>query len=203
MKRLWCFFTALVLLALAGCNNIDPGVRDDAGSSAYSSGEQSAPIPAYIDADVLAHRSYELRYLLAQERFSSPDDISVNALVQFAFCHIYYADLTAMPRSGNRLRQATPEEIRLQLLKYFGTVSADITGADLYNAGKGWFERWGRLYGTEIYYEAAVSRAGADTYQVRTTFFTDADQTEVQGKTVLTVQDVDGHVQIRRLTSSK
>lgn len=44
---------------------------------------------------------------------------------------------------------------------------------------------------------------GADTYQVRTTFFTDADKTEVQGKTVLTVQDVDGHVQIRRLTSSK
>ena len=192
MKRLWCFFTALVLLSLAGCNNIDPGVRDDAGSSAYSSGEQSAPIPAYIDAD-----------LLAQERFSSPDDISVNALVQFAFCHIYYADLTAMPRSGNRLRQATPEEIRLQLLKYFGTVSADITGADLYNAGKGCFEMWEPLYGTEIYYETAVNRAGANTYQVRTTFFTDADKTEVQGKTVLTVQDVDGHVQIRRLASSK
>lgn len=205
MKRLFCIAAALLLLVLAGCSNTDPGIRKDTSSASeeLGSADSDRPIPDYIDADALAHRSYELRYLLAQTKFDTPEDISVSALVQFAFCHIYYEDLTAMPRTGSRLRETSADEIRLQLLKYFGSIPADITKADLYNAGRQRFEMWEPHYGTDIYYDTAVRRAGGDTYRVITTFYTGADKTERLGKTVLTVEDVAEQVVIRKMTSSR
>ena len=106
MKRFACLLALLIIFTFAGCNNTNPGIKKN--SSEITSEEQGGetsnkPVPEYINADALAHRSYELRYLLAQEKFSSADDISVNALVQFAFCHIYYENLTDMPSSGNSL----------------------------------------------------------------------------------------------------
>lgn len=206
MKRLICILTAVLLLALAGCNNTDPNRRressDISADSAWSA-EDSQPVPAYIDADALAQRSYELRYLLAQERFNAPEDISASALVQFAFCHIYYENLTAMPRTGNRLRETTADEIRVQLLKYFGSVPVDITKADLYNVGRQQFEMWEPHYGADIYYDTAVRRAGETTYRCITTFYTDVSRTERLGKTVLTVEDIAEQIVIRKMTSSK
>lgn len=140
MKRFACLLALLIIFTFAGCNNTNPGIKKNSSeiTSEEQSGETSSkPVPEYINADALAHRSYELRYLLAQEKFSSSDDISVNALVQFAFCHIYYENLTDMPSSGNRLRTASADDIKLQILKYFGSVSVDITKADLYNSGNG------------------------------------------------------------------
>ena len=208
MKKVICMLTAalLLLLLLAGCNNADPGVRTDdpdLPETTETTTGVDQPIPDAIDADALAHRSYELRYLLAQESFDTPDDISVSALVQFAFCHIYYENLTDMPRSGSRLREAKPEDIQMQILKYFGSVSADITKADLYNAGRQQFEMWEPHYGADIYYDTAVNRAGDDTYRVVTTFYTDEAKTEKLGKTVLTVEDASGQIVIRKMTSSK
>ena len=87
MKKLALLLAALLAFSLAGCNNANPGIKNN--SSESISGEQGSesnkPIPEYINADALAHRSYELRYLLGQEKFTSPDDISPSALVQFAF----------------------------------------------------------------------------------------------------------------------
>ena len=115
MKKLLCLLAALAVMPLAGCNNVDPAVKPSATTGAATTtttaSADAEAIPAYIDADALAHRSYELRYLLAQTKFESPDDMSVNALVQFAFCHMFYENLTDMPRSGNQLRQASKDEI--------------------------------------------------------------------------------------------
>lgn len=207
MKRWICILaSALLLVALAGCDNANPNRQKETSDFLDDStlaADDSQPVPEYIDADALAQRSYELRYLLAQEKFNAPEDISVNALVQFAFCHIYYEDLTAMPRTGNRLRETTADEIRMQLLKYFGSVSVDITKANLYNAGRQQFEMWEPHYGTDIYYDVVVRRAGDDTYRVITTFYTDATKTERRGKTVLTVADISEQIVIRKMTSSK
>lgn len=195
----------LLVFSLAGCNNANPGIKNN--SSEITSGEQGSesnkPIPEYINADALARRSYELRYLLGQEKFTSPDDISPSALVQFAFCHIYYENLTDMPSSGNKLRTASVDDIKLQILKYFGSVSVDITKADLYNSGKKQFEMWEPHYGTEIYYDTEIKRAGTDTYKVTAVFYSDSAKTEKTGKTVLTVEDSSGRAIIKKMTSSK
>ena len=205
MKKLALLLAALLAFSLAGCNNANPGIKNN--SSELTSGEQGSesnkPIPEYINADALAHRSYELRYLLGQEKFTSPDDISPSALVQFAFCHIYYENLTDMPSSGNRLRTASADDIKLQILKYFGSVSVDITKADLYNSGKKQFEMWEPHYGTEIYYDTEIKRAGTDTYKVTAVFYSDSAKTEKTGKTVLTVEDSSGRAIIKKMTSSK
>lgn len=209
MKKLLCVLAALTVAAvLCGCNNIDPSLKPDSSGAPVSytdtkSAQSEQPIPAHIDADALAHRSYELRYLLAQERFNTPDEISVNALVQYSFCHLFYENLTDMPRTGNKLRQASVEEIKQEIENTFGPVTADITQADLYNAGRQCFEMWEPLYGTEIFYDVSVSRADTDTYQARTVFYSDAAKTEVMGKTVLTVQDNGGQILIQKMTSSK
>lgn len=208
MKKLLCLLAVLAVVPLAGCNNVDPAVKPSATTGTAATTTAAAPadaeaIPAYIDADALAHRSYELRYLLAQTKFESPDDMSVNALVQFAFCHVYYENLTDMPRSGNRLRQATADEINQQILKYFGAVSTDITKADLYNHGRKCFEMWEPLYGRDIFYKATVTRGDEENlYIVNTVFYSDASQSEAIGRTALTVEDVSGQAQMRSLTSS-
>lgn len=215
MKKTLLLFTISALIFIAGCDNIDPGVKpsgsetvtvqtvSSAVNTAADTAEETESLPEYINADALAHRSYELRYLLAQEKFDSPDDISVNALVQYAFCHLYYDDLIAMPRTGNKLRQATADEINQEILENFGEVGTDITKADLYNSGRKCFEMWEPLYGTDIYYDVTVVPAGDDTYKASTTFYGDSAKKEIIGKTVLTVEDADGSVLIRKLSSSK
>lgn len=207
MKKLLCLLAALAVVPLAGCNNVDPAVQPSATTGAATTtttaSADAEAIPAYIDADALAHRSYELRYLLAQTKFESPDDMSVNALVQFAFCHMFYENLTDMPRSGNQLRQASKDEIEQQILKYFGAVSVDVTKADLYNHGRKCFEMWEPLYGRDIFYKATVTRGDEENqYVVNTVFYSDASQSEVTGRTTLTVEDVSGQPQMRSLTSS-
>ena len=205
MKKLALLLAVLLAFSLAGCNNANPGIKNN--SSESISGEQGSEsnksIPEYINADALARRSYELRYLLGQEKFTSPDDISPSALVQFAFCHIYYENLTDMPSSGNKLRTASADDIKLQILKYFGSVSVDITKADLYNSGKKQFEMWEPHYGAEIYYDTEIKRAGTDTYKVTAVFYSDEAKTEKTGKTVLTVEDSSGRAIIKKMTSSK
>jgi len=62
---------------------------------------------------------------------------------------------------------------------------------------------WEPLYGTDIFYKVTLRRAGENTYQARTTFYSDSSQKEIIGKTVLTVEDASGQVQIKKMTSSK
>ena len=202
MRKALCLLLLLPVLFLAACTNVNPNMPKDGTDEPGTSTDPSS-LPAYLDPDALAIRSYELRYLLAQEKFDSPDEISVNALVQYAFCHIYYENLTDMPRSGNRLRQASADEIKQEILKYFGAVSTDITKADLYNSGKQYFEMWEPLYGRDIFYTVSASRDGTDRYKIQTVFYTDASKQDSFGKTVLTVEDAAGKILIQKLVSSK
>ncbi|MDD6203936.1 MAG: hypothetical protein PUC05_02935 [Firmicutes bacterium] len=206
MKKMLCLLAAIALLLLSGCDNINPEVEKTSREPSVSCSEtpgSDRDFPEYINADALALRSYELCYLLAQKKFNSPEEMSVNALVQYCFCHLYYENLTDMPRSGNRLRQASVEEIKLEILKQFGTVDVDITQADLYNSGMQCFEMWEPLYGTDVFYEVSLSRTGENTYRVSSTFYSDSSQREIMGTTVLTVEDSAGQVLIKKLTSSK
>lgn len=206
MKKWLCFFLAVIIVSVfAGCDNINPVLKRDPDSEVVynESDSDAAEIPEYIDADALANRSYELRYLLAQKTFNSPSDISVSALVQYSFCHLFYENLIDMPKTGIQLRTATPEQIKQIITDTFGEFDVDITKADLYNSGKKCFEMWEPLYGSEIFYDVRLVRDGDNTYKVRTTFYTDDTKSEVKGKTVLTVQDSDGKIIIQKMTSSK
>lgn len=206
MKKWLCFLLAVIIVSVfAGCDNINPVLKRDPDSEVVynESDSDAAEIPEYIDADALANRSYELRYLLAQKTFNSPSDISVSALVQYSFCHLFYENLIDMPKTGIQLRTATPEQIKQIITDTFGEFDVDITKADLYNSGKKCFEMWEPLYGSEIFYDVRLVRDGDNTYKVRTTFYTDDTKSEVKGKTVLTVQDSDGKIIIQKMTSSK
>lgn len=188
----------------AGCSNTNPDELYETipASTSISASSASASIPDCIDADALANRSYELRYLLAVKNFDSPADISVNALVQFAFCHMYYDNLVDMPTSGNKLREASADDIKLEIMKYFGSVDVDITAATLYNSGKKSFEMWEPHYGTEIFYDVNVIADSDNCYKVVTTFYTDSSKSEQKGRTVLTVKDIGGQVTIQKLAST-
>lgn len=206
MKKILCFLAALAMLFLSGCGNINPAVNPTGSAFSESSTEGSETgnsIPDYINADHFARRSYELRYLFALEKFNSPDEIPINALVQYAFCHLYYDNLTDMPRSGSKFRQATAGDIKQEIFKQFGNIDADITKADLYNSSKQSFEMWEPLYGTDIFYDVSLSKAGENTYRASSTFYSDSTKQTIIGKTVLTVEDADGQILIKKLTSSK
>ncbi|MDE6659268.1 MAG: hypothetical protein K2K01_04050 [Eubacterium sp.] len=205
MKKFLCVLIAILIVAVfAGCDNINPALKKDSDSDVvYNESESDdKEIPEYIDADALANRSYELRYLLAQNSFNSPSEISVSALVQYAFCHMFYENLVDMPTEGIQLRIATADPIKQIITENFGELDIDLTKADLYNIAKKKFEMWEPLYGTEIFYDVKVVRSDDDTYKARTTFYTDDSKSEVLGKTVLTVKDTDGKITIQKLTSS-
>lgn len=203
MKAFFCILLVIIMTLFVSCNNIDPNTSQNTttASTSAASGE-SNEIPDYIDADALANRSYELRYLIAAKKFDSPADLSVNALVQFAFCHLYYENLIDMPTSGNKLREASADDIKLELLKQFGSVDVDITAADLYNSGKKKFEMWEPHYGTEIFYDVSVVADSDNCYKAVTDFYTDSSKSERKGKTVLTVKDIGGKVFIQKLSSA-
>ena len=203
MKTVFCILLVFIMTFFVGCNNIDPNtsVETTIENTSAANGK-SDEIPDYIDADALANRSYELRYLIAAKKFDSPADLSVNALVQFAFCHLFYENLIDMPTSGNKLREASADDIKLEILKQFGSVDIDITKADLYNSGKKQFEMWEPHYGTEIFYDVNVVADSDNCYKAITTFYTDSSKSEQKGKTVLTVKDIGGKVFIQKLSSA-
>lgn len=203
-KILYFLFAVIIVSMLAGCDNINPVFQSNSDSEVVynESDSDNAEIPEYIDADALANRSFELRYLLAQNGFNSPSEISVSALVQYSFCHLFYENLIDMPTTGIKLRTATSEQIQQVITDTFGEMDVDITKADLYNNGKKCFEMWEPLYGSEIFYDVRLVRDGDNTYKARTTFYTDDSKSEVMGKTVLTVKDSDGKIIIQKMTST-
>lgn len=183
----------------ASCNDPSKKMPDDDGNSQDSLEKSDEDIPDYIDADAFAKRSYELYFLLSQKSFDSPEQMSVSALVQFAFCHLFYTDLIDMPTAGIKIRYASLDEIKTELIKHFGQLDIDLTQADLYNAANERFEMWEPHYGREIYYNTVVKAVGNDDYTITTVFYTDKGKAEALGRTVLTVHDNGGMVYITKL----
>lgn len=214
MKKFISIFLVLAfsLTVFTACSNADPNVKQTTESqsdeykvdmeektSAASSVNNADKV---VDSEYFANRSYELRFLLAVDSFDKPDDISINALVQFAFCRIYYDNLIYMPRSGVKTREATAEQIKTQIQKDFGKVNVDVTKSDLYNQSKKKFEMWEPLYGSEIYFDTKSEEIGKNEYTVTSTFYDDEAKSNVKGTTVMTVSvGSDGKQYIQKMTS--
>lgn len=201
MKR-YVILLLILIFSLAGCSNPDPNINNSDGKAKTNiSSTEKQDIPEYINKDELANRSYELHFLLGQEKFSSPNKLPPNVIVQFAFCHIYYENLCEMPTTGMKMRETTTEEIKTQILKYFGEVATDITKSDLFNKTTNNFKMWEPKYGAEIFYDSKLVKNSEGLYVCTTTFYTDSKKQDVLGKTVLTVEDSGGRAVIKKLSS--
>ena len=225
MKRYIILFLVFIFL-FCGCDNPNPNINinSDNGYSGYmnsstdmnisdggnnnegsnnsnSSSTEILNAPAHINKDDLANRSYELHFLLGVDKFSSPNELSPNVIVQFAFCHIYYKNLCSMPTTGMKLRETNRNNIEDQISKYFGKVSTDITKSDLYNKASKVFKMWEPTYGTSIFYDATLTKNGEGLYVCSTTFYTDSSKKNISGKTVLTVADNGDRAIIKKLSS--
>lgn len=225
MKRFIILFLVFIFV-LCGCNNQNPNINinPDNGYSGYlnsstdtstetstvtraettnssASNTELLNIPEYINKDELANRSYELHFLLGVDKFSSPNELPPNVIVQFAFCHIYYTNLCSMPTTGMKLRETTGNEIEAQISKYFGNISTDITKSDLYNKASQKFKMWEPTYGTKIFYDSTLTKNNEGLYVCTTTFYTNSTKKNIQGKTVLTVEDNGSRAIIKKLSS--
>ena len=225
MKRFIILFLVFIFV-LCGCNNQNPNINinPDNGYSGYlnsstdtstetstvtsaettnssASNTELLNIPEYINKDELANRSYELHFLLGVDKFSSPNELPPNVIVQFAFCHIYYTNLCSMPTTGMKLRETTGNEIEAQISKYFGNISTDITKSDLYNKASQKFKMWEPTYGTKIFYDSTLTKNNEGLYVCTTTFYTDSTKKNIYGKTVLTVEDNGSRAIIKKLSS--
>ena len=225
MKRFIILFLVFIFV-LCGCNNQNPNINinPDNGYSGYlnsstdtstetstvtsaettnssASNTELLNIPEYINKDELANRSYELHFLLGVDKFSSPNELPPNVIVQFAFCHIYYTNLCSMPTTGMKLRETTGNEIEAQISKYFGNISTDITKSDLYNKASQKFKMWEPTYGTKIFYDSTLTKNNEGLYVCTTTFYTNSTKKNIHGKTVLTVEDNGSRAIIKKLSS--
>ena len=156
-----------------------------------------------VDVGAMARRSYELCFMLAQTKFGSASDISLDAAVQFAFCLIFYDDLWAMPASGDIYCTASVEEIEDKLEELFGKNDFDVKKSFLYSPGLGKFEMFQPNYGQNLYYNVdSAEAAGANgDFTIITTFYTDSEKTNVLGRTELTVGIADGKAFIKSMSS--
>jgi hypothetical protein len=209
MRKRWSLWLCILIITVllfsgVGCNNADPNRKqgDSKEEDDYQVDLSAADVPEYLNVDAMAQRSYELAFMLAQTNFDSPEKMSVNAMVQFAFCHLFYENLCEMPASGVKYREADADEIRSVIIKYFGDVNVDIEKSDLYNRGHQKFEMWEPHYGTALYYKAEARRSEDGFIEVTAVFYGDEEKSQVSGRTVLTVQDENGSIVIKKLSSS-
>lgn len=212
MKKILSLALVLVLslTVFTACSNTDPNVKQTTSSQSdgyevntdEDTSESTTKDDGVVNADYYANRSYELRFLFAVDSFDKPSDISTSVLVQYAFCRLYYDNLTDMPRKGVKMREATQKQITDQIQKEFGKVNVDVTKSDLYNHDKKKFEMWESLYGSDIYFNAKSEKVSDSEYKVTSTFYNDEAKTEVKGTTVMTVSvSKDGKQYIKKLSS--
>ena len=140
--------------------------------------------PDGFDAEFYAKRLYELKYLFAVDRFETISELSVSAVVQFAFCHLYYDSLVDMPKEKTMLfRQVLPESIAREIENLFGENNIDIKKSDLYNADKKVFEMWQPQYSTSVYADVDYIKKGDNIHEVTAKFYKSKDKSKT-GSTV-------------------
>lgn len=205
MKRFVAIILAVLTMAMTfvSCSNADPNVKQKSEKDdnyVVDTAEDTTGDASDINSEYYAIRGYELKYLLAIEKFDSPSEISASKLVQYAFCRVYYNNLVDMPREGVKMREATAEQINAQIQKDFGKVNVDITTADLYNKGKKKFEMWEPLYGMDLYTNSSATSVGDNSYEIQATYYSDEAKTTVIGSATITVNvQKDGSQYIAKL----
>ena len=63
------------------------------------------------------------------------------------------------------------------------------------------FKMWEPTYGTKIFYDSTLTKNNEGLYVCTTTFYTNSTKKNIQGKTVLTVEDNGSRAIIKKLSS--
>ncbi len=173
------------------------------GFHAYGSGKTD---PVTVDGVEIAPgdfavRSYELAYMLAQPDFSAPEEIPMEAAVQYGFAHVYFDDLHSITNKAMQYRTATEKEIREKLVELFGTDDYNVRESVLYNPEKELFEMWIPEYGTNIYYTVDAVNVSGSQAEIITTFYNEISRSTMLGRTTLTVAVKDAKPVIAALKS--
>lgn len=143
---------------------------------------------APYDLKTVANRAFELKYLFAVDNFNTPNKISVNVLVQYAFCHLYFENLASMPESGIILRETTSDKLNNILKEHFNLSSVKVEESDLYNISTKKFEMWQPNYGTDVFYDTKTSKIDDSTYETDITFYQNSSKTAIKGQATVTVK---------------
>ena len=147
-----------------------------------------------------ALRSYELAFMMALN-FEKPTDLPVDAAVQYALVHVYYPDFHSINNKSIQYRTATPDQVKAELVKQFGTDDFPITDSVLYNPEKEIFEMWTPEYGTNIYYNVDAVNVSGSEAEIITTFFNEMKHATMLGRATITVKVQDGKPVIASLKS--
>lgn len=143
-----------------------------------------------LDIALFALRGFELKNLFAVDAFDAPSEISVNKLVQFSFCHLYYDALTDMPDTvGSALifREADPKQISDKIKLLFNVTNIEIETSDLYNSGTKTFQMWEPNYRTPVYFTAESKKNGA-SYTISAKYYSDEEHRNYIGAASVTVE---------------
>ena len=211
-----------LLFTLCSCMGVDPNVKtketkaekykvetkaNDSdvlldGYNAYGDGLTS-PLKVKgvkVDVEDFAIRSYELAFMMGQPKFKSVKNISVDALAQYSFVHVFYKNFYEIPNKVTEFRQAKPEQVNKQFKKYFGKTNIDLKKSLLYNKGKKMFEMWLPEYGTNIFYRVDAADVKGSNAVIVTTFYNEFKKNTKLGRTEITVKIEDGKPVIASLS---
>lgn len=214
---------ALMFAMLFASCGVDPNVKQDeeatkdyavkineekeekelSGFHSYASGKIDPVTVDGVEVSVtdFSLRAYELAYMMAQPNFTSADSIPIDALVQFAFSHIYFKNLNEMNNKAMQYRDATEAQIKEQLMTFFGTDNFKVKNSVLYNSGKKIFEMWIPEYGCNIYYTVDAVNTDSDSAEIVTTFYNEFERETLLGRTTITVKIKDGKPVIDSLSA--
>ena len=158
------------------------------GDIRISSGES---LPDELSAIKFVKRGYELSELMAVESFTKTDDISVNKLVQYAFCYLYAGNGCLVDNSSEKMkyRSATDEQLKMKITELFGSAPKDITSSNLYNSGNKVYEMWEPNYKRDVLADAAVTKVSDKEYSISATYYNDDTRTDVLGSKTIVVKD--------------
>ena len=224
------FIIALIIMAslAVSCSNIDPNVdqgkKDESTVGTDSVSEDTAATEendyevaavgggrdevkeingVSVDVGAFARRSYELCFLLGQTSFNSIDEMSLDAAVQFAFCHLYYEELWQMPVSVEVYRTASVEKVSEKLEEYFGENKIDPAKSVLYTPSLKKLEMYQPKYGVGVFYNVdSFEKTGDDgTYEIITTFFSGRNKSNVIGRTTMNIKVIEDRAIIVGMTS--
>lgn len=168
-------------------------------SSVQSDGEKTGEIQVTgddaegkLDIALFAKKAYELKYLFAVSAFDTPSQIPVSALVQYAFCHLYYESLLDMPAGGKPVyREADEQAIRAQLEEQFGRVDVEVKNSDLYNPENGVFEMWQPNNQGQVSCNAHSVKTADGLYEITVEFFDSQVKNLPKGTAKLTLSQTD------------
>ncbi len=205
------FLAVVFIFSLCSCMGVDPNVKQKEtksaekyqvetegdnsqteleGFHAYGDGFTS-PLSVKgvkVDVEYYALRGYELSFMMAQTDFKSVKGISLDALTQYVFCHVYFENLFEITNKMTDYRQATLKQLNSVLKKHFGETKVDFKKSQLYNKAKKKFEMWVPEYGTNVYYRIDAADANGSKVKIITTFFKELKKTTKLGRTTITVE---------------